>query len=103
MCFLSLLAVNKQTQLQYMDVMDCIKYFFIQSSGNSASNEDLPKDNPGGINEENIDKNNNKENDFVFAMPSMSMYRSATNAKQTRPISAPPELMVKSCIIKSDH
>jgi hypothetical protein len=44
--------------------------------------------------EEDMDENNNKENDFEFAKPSMPIYRSASGAGKRRPISAPAELMV---------
>lgn len=54
--------------------------------------EETSKDNPCTIPEENVDANNNKENDFEFAKPSMPIYRSASGRR--RPISAPAELMV---------
>jgi hypothetical protein len=44
--------------------------------------------------EEDMDENNNKENDFEFAKPSMPIYRSASGTGKRRPISAPAELMV---------
>ena len=62
--------------------------------------ENSLKDNPDGIPEENVDVNNNKENDFEFAKPSMPIYRSSSNAGRQRPISAPAELMVKTSVNK---
>jgi hypothetical protein len=41
-----------------------------------------------------MDENNNKENDFEFAKPSMPIYRSTSSAGKRRPTSAPAELMV---------
>ncbi|CAB3977131.1 M-phase inducer phosphatase 1-like [Paramuricea clavata] len=59
-----------------------------------AKDEEGPlKDNSCEIVEEDMDENNNKENDFEFAKPSMPIYRSASSAGKRRPISAPAELM----------
>ncbi|XP_028391555.1 M-phase inducer phosphatase 1-like isoform X2 [Dendronephthya gigantea] len=67
--------------------------------------ENLFKDNADGIPEENVDANNNKENDFEFAKPTMPIYRSSSNSGRQRPISAPPELMsagMASCMESND-
>ena len=65
-----------------------------------ANNEDsLVKENPSGIAEENFDENNNKENDFEFAKPSMPIYKSAG---KRRPISAPAELMSPGTSYRKD-
>lgn len=59
-----------------------------------ANDEEGPsKDNSCEIVEEDMDENNNKENDFEFAKPSMPIYRSAPGTGKRRPISAPAELM----------